>query len=184
MYISIRIKILIIVLGFFTLIAAAFVVYSNVTTEHYRQLRIDEVSKTVAYESERVGKVIAEMERNVVDLALSGRHFYLSRKDLAEPVLNDLGVSISVENFRSFTDAVGGGIWYEPFTLNPDEKRICYYAFFDPLLNAVRHDPDFETEEYDYHTQMWYTTISAGLIEEYDTVWRRLIMMTLVLTHS
>ncbi len=164
--ISIRIKILAIVLGFFALIAAAFAVYSAITTENYKRLRTDEVVKTVAFESERVGGIIAEMERNVVDLALSGRLYYLSGE---RP--DELGVSVSVENFSAFPDAVGGGIWYEPYALFPDKRRVCYYAFFDPDISAVRHDPDFMTESYDYHTQMWYTTISHGLGGNYETVW-------------
>ncbi|MCL2084303.1 MAG: HAMP domain-containing protein, partial [Oscillospiraceae bacterium] len=164
--ISIRLKILAIVLGFFTLIAAAFAVYSVITTANYRQLRTDEVSGIVAFESERVGKVIAEMERNAVDLALAGRQFYLSGERPAE-----LGVSVSVENFSAFPAAVGGGIWYEPYALDAHTRRVCYYAFYDPDTGAVHHDPDFETEEYDYHTQMWYTTISAGLEAEYGVVW-------------
>lgn len=153
-------------MGFFTLIAAAFAVYSVMVTENYRQLRTEEVSKTVAFESERVGRVIAEMERNVVDLALAGKQYYRSKERPAE-----LGIAVSVENFSAFTAAVGGGIWYEPYALDTSKQRVCYYAFFDPSIDAVRHDPDFETEEYDYHTQMWYTTIAAGLAGEYDTVW-------------
>ncbi len=166
MSISIRLKILAIVLGFFTLIAAAFAVYSAATTENYQRLRTDEVVKTVAFESERVGGIIAEMERNVVDLALSGRQYYLSGE---RP--HEMGISVSVENFSAFEAAVGGGIWYEPYALFAGERRACYYAFFDPSINAVRHDPDFTTEEYDYHTQMWYTTIASGLSGAYDTVW-------------
>ncbi len=90
------------------LIAAVFAVYSVITTENYRKLRLDEVSKTVAFESERVSGVIAEMERNAVDLSLSGRQFYLSDEHTEE-----MGVSVSTENFKAFTGAVGGGIWFE-----------------------------------------------------------------------
>ena len=189
--ISIRIKILAIVLGFFVLIAAAFAVYSVITTANYRQLRTDEVSGIVAFESERVGKVIAEMERNAVDLALMGRQFYRTfamsedgrfgdeRPEELSPFSTgeghnrheELGISISVENFGAFLAAVGGGIWYEPYALDADAKRVCYYAFYDPAIDAVRHDPDFQTEEYDYHTQMWYLTISAELDGKHAVVW-------------
>ena len=153
-------------LGFFALIAAAFVFYSAATTKNYRQLRTDEISGTVAFESERVSRVIAEMERNAIDLALAGRQFYQAGEHPTE-----LGISVSVENFSAFTTAVGGGIWFEPYALDPNIRRACYYAFFDPAMNVVRHDPDFESKEYDYHTQMWYTTISAGLVGMHDTVW-------------
>jgi sigma-B regulation protein RsbU (phosphoserine phosphatase) len=164
--VSVRLKILAIVLGFFALIAAAFAVYSLATTANYRQLRTSEVSGIVAYESERVGKAIAEMERNAIDLALAGYQFYRSQNPAG-----NTGISVSVENFSAFTAAIGGGIWFEPYALDAAVRRLCYYAFFDPEINAVRHDPDFATAEYDYHTQMWYETIAAGLGGKNDTVW-------------
>jgi len=154
------------VLGFFLLLVAAFAVYSRATTANYRQLRTDEVLKTVAFESERVDKVIAEMERNAIDLSLAGRHFYKMGE-----YPSWLGISISVENFSAFTTAVGGGIWFEPYSQIPNKKWVCYYAFFDPSINAVRYDPNFETKEYDYHTQIWYKTIATGLDGKHRTVW-------------
>lgn len=164
--VSIRLKVFVIVLAFFLLIVLAFAVYSVITTSRYRQLRTDEVSKTIAFESERVGKVIAEMERNAIDLALAGKqwHQYGNRSP-------EFGISVAVDNFSAFTTAVGGGIWFEPYIIDAVARRVCYYAFFDQALNAVRHDPSFETDQYDYHTQMWYRTISAGLDDKHETVW-------------
>ena len=163
---SIRIKILAIVIGLFSLIAMAFIIYSIATTKNYRQLRTDEISKTVAFESERVAKTIAEMERNAINLALAGRQFYQ-----AGGASDDVGISISVENVKAFRAAVGGGIWYEPYALHSDTLRVCYYAFREST-GAVRHDPSYEGEEYDYHTRIWYTQIKAGAATgENQTVW-------------
>jgi len=106
------------------------------------------------------------MERNAVDLALAGRQFYLSNE---RP--DDLGVFIVQDNFSAFTSAVGGGVWFKPYALNNNKRRVCYYAFFDPSVNAVRHEPEFETEKYDYHSQMWYKKIVADLDGKYGTVW-------------
>ena len=111
------------------------------------------------------------MERNSIDLALAGRQYYLYGDRLHEQ-----GVSISVENYAEFVAAVGGGIWYEPFIFHPTERYICFYAFFDTEIEAVRYDPNFETAEYDFHTQMWYTSIKEGSLVEIDspflpTIW-------------
>ena len=103
------------------------------------------------------------MERNAIDLALAGQQYYLyGNRTHAQ------GVSISVNNYSEFRAAVGGGIWYEPFIVHPHIKYVCFYAFYDTEIEAVRYDPNFETDEYDYHTQMWYTTIKAGSSEESD----------------
>ena len=157
--ISIRSKILIGLLGFFIVLSVTFTVYSILTTRNYKQLRINEVTKIVSYESERVSKVITEMERNAIDLALSGRQFFLYGNGTEEH-----GISIAVDNFTDFPAAVGGGIWYEPYVFDSQEKYFCFYAFFDDESGAVRHDPTFATEEYDYHNQMWYRTIKNGSV--------------------
>jgi sigma-B regulation protein RsbU (phosphoserine phosphatase) len=164
-FISIRIKILAIVVVFFSLIAIAFTIYSIVTTDNYKQLRTDEILGIVAYESERVNKTIAEMERNAIDLALAGQQFYNAGAS------TDAGISVSVENFRAFSAAIGGGIWYEPYVLHKDRYRVCYYAFKDHATGGVRYDSSFESDEYDYHTQIWYKQIKAGVKSKFQTVW-------------
>ncbi|MDR0453883.1 MAG: SpoIIE family protein phosphatase [Deferribacteraceae bacterium] len=163
---SVRVKILTIVLGFFSLSLAAFAVYSVTTTTSYKQLRTEEVSWMVAFESERVDRIITEMERNAIDLALAGHQFYNTDEHS-----DKLGISISLENFIAFTAAVGGGIWFEPFALGANRQRVCYYAFFDPSVGAVRHDPNFETKEDDYHTQIWYMINASGVDGRYHAVW-------------
>jgi len=144
----------------------AFAVYSDATTKNYRQLRTDEISKTVAFESESVEKIIAEMERNAIDLALAGLHFYMFGEQS-----DDFGKSVVVENFSVFPAAVGGGIWFEPYSIISDVSRLCFYAFFDEEIGAVRYDPEFRSEEYDYHTQIWYTQILSQLDGKYSTAW-------------
>ncbi|MCL2441309.1 MAG: SpoIIE family protein phosphatase [Treponema sp.] len=154
------------------MIVAAFVIYSAVTTNIYKRVRIEEVSKTAAFESEWVCKLITQMERNAVDLALAGQQFYRERNvRRIDPVSDEVGISIVIENFSAFTAAAGGGIWFEPYVLNANTRRLSYYAFFDPAVNAVRHDPEFASEQYDYHNHLWYKTITAEISGKYNTVW-------------
>ena len=163
---SIQFKILAIVLFFFSLIGVAFYVYSMATTANFRRIRISEVSKTVAYESERVEINIAEMERNAIDLALAGAGYYRSGR-----YQRDLGATISLDNFDSFRAAVGGGIWFEPFVLDSSTRRACFYAFYDPTTDGMSYDPEFESEAYDYHNQSWYKEIASGIKGKYQSAW-------------
>jgi len=144
----------------------AFAIYSDNTIKTYREMRTDEFSLTVANESERIERIIAEMERNAIDLAIAGHHYYLYGD-----MLESLGKSLVVKNFSGFKASIGGGIWYEPYILDGKTKRVCFYAFNDEELGVVRHDPEFLSEEYDYLTQMWYLTIKDQLIGKYDTAW-------------
>ena len=116
--------------------------------------------------SERVSKVIAEMERNAVNLALAGYQFYRS-----DDHSDELGALIAVENAKAFTTAAGVGIFFEPYALSEDARRVCYFAFFDPLIGGVRYDPEFESEDYDYHNRNWYKEITADLAGRYTTAW-------------
>ena len=102
------------------------------------------------------------MERNAIDLALSGRQYFLYGNGSREH-----GISIAVDNFSAFPAAVGGGIWYEPYVFDPLQRYFCFYAFFDHETNAVRYDPSFETEEYYYHHQMWYRTIKNASVSNH-----------------
>jgi len=152
------------VLGLFSVILVAFVIYSVATTANYRQLRVEAASRGVSYVSEQVSKVVAEMERNAVNLALAGYQLYLSgdRSD-------ELGALIAMENNRAFTTAAGVGIWFEPYALRDDARRAWYGTFFDPLIGEVRYDTEFEND--DYHSRGWYKEIAANLTGRYSTVW-------------
>ena len=158
--ISIRIKILVILLGVFLLISTAFAVYSTLTTRNYRQLRINEVTMLAAFESERIARVISEMERNAIDLALMGQQYYLYGDHSSLQ-----GISIAVDNFTAFTESIGGGIWYEPYVFGQNERYICFYAAFDSEIGAVVYKPEYETDEYNFHNRIWYQKIKSGSLE-------------------
>jgi signal transduction histidine kinase/CheY-like chemotaxis protein len=163
--ISSRNKILVVLLGFFALLIVTRFINSAYTAAKYRQFRIDQLSRTVAFEAEKVGKVIAEMERNAIDLALTGSLFYESGSR------RSLGESVSINNFDAFRAAVGGGIWYEPYAINKNVQRTCFYAYYDSEKDTMVYDPGFETERYDYHTQVWYKQIKANIKQKYKSVW-------------
>ena len=162
---SIRTKVVLIVFLLLAIVGAAFVAYSVNTTANYKQLRMNEVQKTIEFASETVNKSIAMMERNAKDLANAGRILYISesRTDAA-------GENIVLENFASFPASVGGGLWFAPYAFNPDRRLSCYYALREKG-GAVRIDPAFASEKYDYPNQMWYYEISLGVWQRYATRW-------------
>ena len=167
--ISVRLKILTVVLGFFAIIALSFLLYSSVTTMHYRELRMDAVSMLVELESEKVGRDITDMERSAVNFAMLGEQVFRTQRSPDE-----MGQYISLEDFTNFRVSlvgVGGGIWYEPYVLRETTLRAGLYAYVDPDTGLARPDPAFMSEEYDYHTQLWYRQISARAVMRYQTVW-------------
>jgi len=162
---SLRTKILIIVLVFLALTGAAFVLYSMATTVNYKQLRLEGIRKTVEFETEKVNKVIAELENGAIVLAIDGLIYHQSQ-------LSNIGEILILGYLRSFPDAVGGGFWFEPYA-NKNNFRDGIYAFFDNKKGDVRVDDTFIKDEYDYHNKNWYREIIEALERPYQVIWTK-----------
>ena len=163
---SIRIKILIIVFVFISLICAAFVLYSVATTVNYKRLRLEGIEKTIEFETEKVNKIIAEMERGAVSYAIGGLLCYEMRSE-------ETGEKLALEYANSFPVSVGGGIWFEPYAFKSNVLRVGFYAFYDKKTGKVRLDDTFFMDEYDYHNMSWYREIVDNVKRPYQVVWTR-----------
>ncbi|WP_461251323.1 SpoIIE family protein phosphatase [Treponema sp. R8-4-B8] len=163
---SIRTKILVIVLIFIILTGASFIIYSITTTENYKRLRLESIQKTLDIETEKVNKMIAELERSAVFYALGGQLCYeeQSEKFGEEFVLDGVGVLVN---------AVGGGFWFEPYSFNSGRLRAGFYAFLDKTTNKAKIDNIFFMDEYDYHNRNWYREISQGVTRPFQVVWTK-----------
>jgi len=164
--ITLRVKILAIVLFKLTLIGSAFVIYSFSTTANYKQLRLEGIEQLVGYETEKVNKIISEIERGAVFYALGGKITF-------QAGLESLGETLAVEYLKSFPTAVGGGFWFEPYAFKNSKYRAGFYAFYDRELKRVRLDDTFFIDRYDYHNTSWYKEIIQGITEPYQVVWTK-----------
>jgi len=163
---SLRTKILTIVLAFFTLTGAVFVLYSMATTVNYKNLRLEGIRKTVEFETEKVNKIITRLESGAVVLAIDGWIFHQSQS-------LTIGETMVVEDNRGFPDAVGGGFWFEPYRYKKDQYRAFFYAFFDRTIGDVRIDDTFKMDEYDYHDKTWYREIIGEVKQPYQVIWTK-----------
>jgi sigma-B regulation protein RsbU (phosphoserine phosphatase) len=163
---SLRTKILAIGLVFFALLGSAFVLYSMATTVHYKRLRLEGISKTVEFETEKVNKIIMGMEQGAEILALDG---FISHRLQSY----DINETLVIGYLNGFEEAVGGGFWFEPYADNKDKYRSNFYAFFDKSLGKIRFDDTFNTDEYDYHSKSWYREIADAITRPYQVVWTK-----------
>jgi len=163
---SIRTKILVIVLIFIAVIGSSFIFYAIETTENYKRLSLESIQKTLDIETEKVNRMIAELERSAIFYALGGRLCYeeQSEKFGQEFVLDGIDVLIN---------AVGGGFWFEPYSFKPDRLRAGFYAYTDKSINKVRIDNKFFMDEYDYHSRNWYHEILDGVTRPFQVVWTK-----------
>jgi sigma-B regulation protein RsbU (phosphoserine phosphatase) len=163
--ISLRTRILLIVLFFLFLLGAAFVLYSMLTTVNYKRLRLEGIEKTVEIETERVNKIITEIEGGAIFYAISGTLCYESQSD-------ELGEALAVEYLSGLPAAVGGGFWFEPYAFRNDRLRAGFYAFRDKA-GRIRLDDTFFMDDYDYHNKIWYREIIDNITRPHQVAWTR-----------
>jgi nucleoside recognition membrane protein YjiH len=133
---SIRTKILAIVLSSLGMIGIVFVIYSVIVAANYKRLRLEGIEKTVEFETEKVNKIIAEIERFAVMFAIGSQLCY-------EAQSKALGEKMALELFLSYPKAIGGGFWYAPYAYNKRTYREGFYAFFDKEQGKARLDNTF-----------------------------------------
>ncbi len=162
---SIRAKIFLVVISFLLIMSFAFSFYAVNTTTNYRKLRINELAATVQYKSERINTYITEMEQDALSLANAGSVFYLYT-DRSQKI----GNTIVLNNIRTFPTAAGGGIWFDPYRLDPSLKAVSFYACRSnssiPML-----DSHYSMEITSYLQQSWYRLLIRGLKKRGDVKW-------------
>jgi len=137
-------------------------------SEQYKALQIAKCQSLVHAESMRINGCISDMENNVRKLALIGRLIAESGGNF-----DTIGKTTVMESFPKSAVAIGGGIFYEPYALTPDKKRVCYYAFRNDAGDMI-FDEIFEGDDYDYLSQEWYTDIKSYVtIDGNQPVWTK-----------
>jgi sigma-B regulation protein RsbU (phosphoserine phosphatase) len=134
-------------------------------TVNYKRLRREGIEKTVAFETEKVNKIIAEMEYGVINLAVSGLLFYESQS-------YSIGETAVLEYLSGFPVPSAGGFWFEPYAYNKDTLRACIYAYFDKEKDEALLD-DFNVDDYDFHSMDWYREIIDAVTRPYHAIWTK-----------
>ena len=158
---NIKTRILVFVV-FFELIAYSTIQLFNHYTykDELLQLNNQAIKQTFAASIARINNLTHLMERNVTDLAIAGENLFSLKKqqNLAMEVIESRAEDILISNFNSFPEAIGGGIWYEPYILDEAIRYFGPYAYrkhFNVIFSW-----ELNTPEYDYHNQDWYTLAS------------------------
>ncbi|MFT4927725.1 MAG: hypothetical protein ACI8WB_003838, partial [Phenylobacterium sp.] len=133
-------------------------VYKNALIEQ----KSNEIKQTFTASVGKINHARQLMERNVIDLANFGEHLY-QIKQTANLSLKTIGVAAEqtlVRNFSEFEQAIGGGIWYEPYLLDKQTRYFGPYAYREG--KEVLFSWDLNTPEYDYLNQDWYTIATVN----------------------
>ena len=126
------------------------------------QLKHEVIAQTFSASITKINHLTQLMERNVSDLAIAGENLFLLRKKqaISMDVLKARVESILLANFSSFAEAIGGGLWYEPYVLDTSSQYFGPYAY--KTMDKVLFSWELNSAEYDYHQQSWYTLASEN----------------------
>ncbi len=111
----------------------------------------------VSYFGEKINKILSQLTSTARNLAVTGTVFYNSN----DRDKRDLAVS-AIKTFEIDDVSVGGGVWFEPYTVN-NQKYFCTYAMDENNDNNVVIDPSFGSVQYDYPNQSWYKFIKEEI---------------------
>lgn len=134
---------------------ALFVVMSCYTysyLQNSKQLLTESCSNTVSFFKQRINTHISRINDNAEDLALTGLLFYTGRNyEMAKKVISE-----TFDN--NYEGALGGGIWFEPYVINPSKRLFNIYVY-----RNNKDDIFIENGSFDYLERVWYKQLSNKL---------------------
>ncbi len=164
MFKTIKSRILAITILMLAVLMAAFACYGIVFRMKTKQLMLQNYSFSINKFAYELNEKIIDFENNSEDLSLIGYLFY--QTDRSQGLTKEAIKAI----FENYKHSLGGGIWFEPYVINPNEKRHCYYIYRGKD-NVLRFDESFGSEEYDYHNQNWYKEIKSQVTKDNNVAW-------------
>ena len=164
MFKTIKSKILFITILLIAVLMSTMLCFAFVARMKTKQLMLKNYSFSINSFVQEIDEKILKMEDNSRDLALIGSLFY--RTDRSIGLTNQAITKI----FENYPNSLGGGIWFEPYIVNPQQKRTCFYVYRDKSGKLIL-DESFASEKYDYQNQSWYKEIKSQITKEDNTAW-------------
>ncbi|PKI16975.1 sensor histidine kinase [Colwellia sp. 12G3] len=139
------------------------------------RLKNNEIQQTFIATIDKINNVTLLLERNATNLAITAEHLYALRqeKQLSVEQLTVAAKQILIKNFTSIPEAIGGGIWFEPYLIDPSIKYFGPYAFQGK--KEVEFTWQLNTEKYNYHNQDWYIMASEKTFHQEKSSARELL---------
>jgi methyl-accepting chemotaxis protein len=135
-------------LGCIVLIYNARVIGDNLRIETKNHIKA-----LIGKNGQRIESTMLLMERNSDDLAAAGEAFFAIYKKTKVDITEEIKKYL-INNFKKLPEAIGGGLWYEPYILFDKKKHYGPYVYRED--DKVLFTWDLNTPAYDYHNQGWY----------------------------
>lgn len=154
---NIKTRIVVFVLLFELVAYGAIQLFNHVIyKKELMTLKIKEIEQLFHVGNEKINAMSSLLERNAIHLAQIGEYLYQLKQQnkLSSSELSNQFKQTLLTNFRALPEAVGGGIWYEPYVY--DEKEQFYGPYAYQTDNGVEFTWSLSHLEYNYHNMDWY----------------------------
>ena len=121
----------------------------------YQKLKISEIESEITISINRINEYTKQMEKKAEELATGGKLFYNLKKDFPEDNFREKITDYLIDSYYSIPESIGGGIWYDAYVFDENEKYFGPYVFWED--KKVVNTWDLSAPDYDYLTQEWYT---------------------------
>ncbi len=112
------------------------------------------VESRIETEAEKINTYMAVMQDAADSIATAGEALLRVRQATGEDI--EAQVRDFLESaVAKYPTAVGSGLWFEPNVFFEDRRYYGPYAYWDS--GKIAFTMDYNTAEYDYHKQDWYT---------------------------
>ncbi len=121
-----------------------------------KSLRLEKenhIRALIGKNAESIESSMRIMEKNAQDLAVAGETFFSIRRETGQDITPQIQEFL-LRNFELLPEAIGGGLWYEPYTMGKDKKYFGPYVY--RRESRVHFTWDLNTPDYDYPRQRWY----------------------------
>jgi len=129
-------------------------------------MRLESIERKVEYETEKINKVIAEIEFASKHFASGG---LLSFNKQSIP----LGENLTLELFKDLKTGAGGGFWFKAHAFNKNIRRAGVYVFRNTGNGEIEIEDFAFVQDYDYFNSGWYKEIIADIKNPREVVWTR-----------
>lgn len=134
-----------------------FVAYQALQINKYNRLVL--TNTRVLYIAEKISNDYEVHNGIAKELAVIASVFYLSKQQNKD-ILN----STIKNNYQKELPKSGVGIWYGEYTINPDRKWFCTFAYKDSNDNIAFNNA-LENENYNYTHKPWFTTLQNQVLK-------------------
>ncbi|MCQ2738809.1 MAG: SpoIIE family protein phosphatase [bacterium] len=162
MFNTIKSKIIFIVVSILLVLSLVLSFFAYINFKNEKGLMLSAYDYNISTFAEKINREIENLNDNAIGLALLGESYYQTGKN------RDLFEKIIKEDFEYYQNSISGGIWFEPYVINPTQMLSRLFVYYDDDNNVLI---DRESDSLNYFTECWYIKIKEKLSDKILVAW-------------